>query len=46
MSVLVLELADLGFVREILILKNWNILDMIGYKDRSLEGKLSNKFFF
>ena len=29
-SVLVLELVDLGFVREALILKNWNILDLFG----------------
>ena len=28
-SVLVLELADLGFVRETLILKTWNISDII-----------------
>ena len=29
-SVLVLELADLGFVTETLIFKTWNILDLIG----------------
>ena len=28
-SILVLELADLGFVRETLIFKTWNPLDMI-----------------
>ena len=29
-SVQVPELADLGFLRETLIFKTWNILDMIG----------------
>ena len=29
MSVLVLEFADLGFVRETLIFKTWNLLDLI-----------------
>ena len=31
-SDLVLDLADLGFVRETLIFKTWNISDLIGYK--------------
>ena len=44
--VLVPELADLGFVRETLILKTWNLLDLIGYKDRSLQGELSNVLLF
>ena len=46
MSILLPELADLGFVRETLIFKTWNLSDMIQYKDRSLEGKLSNVFLF
>ena len=37
MSVLLLELADLGFVRETLIFKTLNISYLIGYKDISLQ---------
>ena len=42
MSVLVSELADLGFVRETILFKTWNISNLIGYKDISLQVKLSN----
>ena len=44
--VLVLDLADLGFVRETLIFKTWNLLDMIGYKYGPLKGELSNVLIF
>ena len=40
------ELVDLGFVRETLIFKNWNILDLIGYNDISLQMELSNVLLF
>ena len=46
MSVLVLELADLGFVTETLIFKTWNILDLIGYKYIYIQGELSNVLLF
>ena len=46
MSVLVPELVELGFVRENLISKTWNLSDLIGYKDRSLQGELSNELLF
>ena len=46
MSVLLPELADLGFVRETLILKTWNLLDLIGYKYRSLKMYLYNVLIF
>ena len=45
-SILVLELADLGVVRETLILKTWNILDLIVYKYISFQGDLSNVLLF
>ena len=45
-SVLVPELADLGFVRETLFFKTWNILDLIRYKYRSLQFDLSNVLLF
>ena len=32
MSVLVPNLVDLVFVKETLVLKTWNLSDMIGYK--------------
>ena len=40
------ELTDLGFVRETLILKTWNLSDLIGYKYRPLQGDLSNVLLF
>ena len=40
MSVLVPDLDDLGSVRETLIFKTWNLLDLIGYKDISLQVEL------
>ena len=45
-SVLVPELADLGFVRETLIFKSWKISDMIGQKYAPLQGELSNVLLF
>ena len=45
-SILVPKLADLGFVRETLILKNWNISNLIGYKDISLQFELSSVLLF
>ena len=45
MSVLVPEFADLGFVTETLIFKTWNISDLIGQTDRSLQMELSNVLF-
>ena len=46
MSVLVLELVDVEFVRETLIFKKRNLSDLIGYKDRSLQGELLNVLLF
>ena len=46
MSILVLELAGLGFVRETLIFKSWNISYLIGYKYRPLQGEMSNVLLF
>ena len=46
MSVLIPVLAVLGFVTEILIFKTWNISDLIGYTDRSLQMELSNVLLF
>ena len=40
------ELADLGLVRETLIFKTWNLLDLIGQKYISLQGELSNVLRF
>ena len=45
-SVLVPEFVDLGFVAETLILKNWNLSDLIGPTDRSLQMELSNVLLF
>ena len=45
-SVLLPELDDLGFVRETLIFKTWNLSDIIGQKYRSLQMDLSNVLFF
>ena len=46
MFVLVPELANLGFVKETLIFKTWNILDLIVWTDRSLQVELSNVLLF
>ena len=46
MSVLVPDLTDLGFVRETLIFKTWNLSDIIGYKYGSLQYYLSNVLLF
>ena len=43
-SVLVPELADLGFFRETLILKTWNISDLIGQNDIYLQMELCTPF--
>ena len=40
------ELADLGFVRETLIFKTWNLSDIIRYKYISLQFELSNVLLF
>ena len=40
-SVLVPEFVDLGFVVETLILKIWQLSDMIGQEDKSLQMELS-----
>ena len=45
-SVLVPELVYLGFVKETLILKTWNLSYLIGPKDRSLQFELSNVLLF
>ena len=45
-SVLVPDLADLGFVREILIFKTWNLSDLIGYKDAPPQRELANVLLF
>ena len=37
---------DLGFVRETLIFKTWNISDLIGHKYISLQDDLSNVLIF
>ena len=46
MSILVPKLADLGFVKETLIFKNWSLKILIGYKYRPLQGELSNVLIF
>ena len=46
MSVLVPKLADLGFVTETLIFKNWYLLYLIGYKDIYLQMEISNVLLF
>ena len=43
---MVLDLDDLGFVRETLIFKTWNISYMIAYKYVPPKGKLSNILIF
>ena len=45
-SVLVPELADLGFATETLIFKTWNISYLIGYKYISLQMELSKVLLF
>ena len=46
MYILVSELADLGFVRETLIFKTWNLSHLIRYKYISLQAELSNVLLF
>ena len=46
MFVLVPDLVDLGFVRETIIFKTWNLSYIIGYKDVALEGEMSSILIF